>query len=170
MGKTTFCLQVAWNLARMGIGPVAVFSVESSEQELAGRILGYATNVFSDAVRKGLVEADVLAWLSAVAPKLKIPILLQEEYDLSPAGIDAGLTRLGRKSPKDRPKLVVVDHLHRMEAGRKMENRRQEVTYISRRLKALAQKHKVPIITVCVLSRAVEKRRPPRPVLGDLKE
>lgn len=167
MGKTTICLQTAWNLARLGVGPTAVFSVESSEEELAGRLLGYATNVFSDAIRKGKVPQDVLGWLAKVAPEFKVPILLKEEYELSPAGIDAALAKLVHTQE---PKLVIVDHLHRMEAGRRFEGRRQEVTYISRRLKALAQKYHVPLIAICTLSRKVEARRPPRPMLGDLKE
>jgi len=165
MGKTTLCLQAALNLALLGVGPTVVFSVESTEAELAGRILGYVTGVTSDAIRKGHVVGDTLPWLGLVASELQIPILLREDYDLSPAGIDAALMRV---SPKAR--LVVVDHVQRMEGGRRFKDRREEVTYISRRLKSLAQKHEVPVIAVCTLSRAVESRKPPRPMLADLKE
>ena len=165
MGKTTIVLQTALNLAKLGAGPTAVFSVESTEQELAGRILGYATNVASDAMRKGRVGTEVMHWVGQVASALDIPVLLREDYDLSPGGIDAALSGMAVK-----PRLVVVDHVHRMEGGRRFRDRREEITYISRRLKSLAQKHAVPIIAVCTLSRAVESRRPPRPMLADLKE
>ncbi len=165
VGKTTLCLQAALNLAKLGAGPTAVFSVESTEQELAGRILGYATNVTSDAMRKGWVDAEVMEWVGRVAAALEMPIFLREDYDLSPGGIDAALTAM---SPK--PRLGIVDHVQRMNGGRRFRDRREEVTYISRRLKSLAQKHEIPLVAVCTLSRAVENRRPPRPVLADLKE
>lgn len=165
MGKTTLCLQAALNLAMLGAGPTAVFSVEATERELAGRILSYATNVPSDAMRKGHVPPADMEWVGRVAEALEAPILLREDYDLSPGGIDAALTSI---TPK--PRLVVVDHVHRMEGGRRFRDRREEVTYISRRLKTLAQKHEVPVVAVCTLSRNVENRRPPRPMLADLKE
>lgn len=165
MGKTTLCLQAALNLAMLGAGPTMVFSVESTERELAGRILSYATNVPSDAMRKGRVDPEAMEWVASVAAELEAPILLREDYDLSPGGIDAALTTMA-----PRPRLVVVDHVHRMEGGRRFRDRREEVTYISRRLKALAQKHGVPVVAVCTLSRMVENRRPPRPMLADLKE
>jgi replicative DNA helicase len=165
MGKTTLCLQAALNLAKLGAGPTAVFSVESTEEELAGRILSYATNVPSDAMRKGQVGAAAMEWVGVVAAKLDVAVFLREDYDLSPGGVDAALTGMA-----PRPRLVVVDHVHRMEGGRRFRDRREEVTYISRRLKALAQKHEVPVVAVCTLSRAVENRRPPRPLLADLKE
>ena len=165
MGKTTLCLQAALNLAKLGVGPTVVFSVESTEPELAGRILGYATGVTSDAMRKRTVDVEAMSWVGQVASVLEIPVLLREDYDLSPAGIDAALTSMPQP-----PRLVVVDHVHRMEGGRRFRDRREEVTYISRRLKSLAQKHSVPVVAVCTLSRMVENRKPPRPMLADLKE
>jgi len=106
-----------------------------------------------------------MEWVGHVAEALEVPVLLREDYDLSPGGIDAALTAMAPK-----PRLVVVDYVHRMDGGRRFRDRREEITYISRRLKSLAQKHGVPVVAVCTLSRMVENRRPPRPMLADLKE
>lgn len=162
-GKTTMALAAMLNLAKISVGPIALFSVESAEEELAGRLLGYISGIFPDAIRKKHISQKRLDWLNVLSQEIPFDIVLEHEYALTPATIDAALSRL-------RPKFVVIDHIQRMSAGFRIDKRSEEMSYISRKLKELATKHKVPLVVISILSRAVEHRKSRRPTLGDLKE
>ena len=164
VGKTTFALQMVWNLAKLGIWPVVMFSVESTEQELAGRLLGYVTNVFSDAIRKGAVPTDRLVWVKKASEMADIKFLVREVHDLTPRSLDAFLSVITRQHDV---KLAILDYFHRMRAGGSAVSRLDEERIISGQLKSLAVKYQIPLLAVSQIRKREVKEDAP-PSLDDL--
>ena len=148
---------------------MALFSLEMSETELAHRFLASQARVSSDDLRKGRVRAE--KWpkvLQAVEKLARAPIFVDDSSDMSVLELRAKSRRLAARHGLG---LVVVDYLQLMRPeGRPDSSRVEQIGQISRGLKILARELNVPVIAVSQLSRAVESRNPPVPMLSDLRE
>jgi len=167
MGKTTFILNVARNAARSGV-PVALFSLEMSREQLALRLLCAEAGIDSQKIRQGRVEQGDWAILSKALGDLgDAPIFIDDSPSLSALDIRARSRRLRAEHHLG---LIMIDYMQLMQGNSRAENRQQEISQISRSLKALAREIEVPVIAVSQLSRAVEARQDRRPMLSDLRE
>ena len=169
MGKSAAATNIAEYAAVEAGVPVALFSLEMSETELAHRFLASQARVSSDDLRKGRVRAE--KWpkvLKAVEKLARAPIFVDDSSDMSVLELRAKSRRLAARHGLG---LVVVDYLQLMRPeGRAESSRVEQIGQISRGLKILARELEVPVIAVSQLSRAVEARNPPRPMLSDLRE
>jgi replicative DNA helicase len=169
MGKSAAATNIAEYAAVEAGVPVALFSLEMSETELAHRFLASQARVSSDDLRKGRVRAE--KWpkvLKAVEKLARAPIFVDDSSDMSVLELRAKSRRLAARHGLG---LVVVDYLQLMRPeGRPDSSRVEQIGQISRGLKILARELDVPVIAVSQLSRAVEARNPPRPMLSDLRE
>jgi replicative DNA helicase len=169
MGKTAFTLNVAQNAAIRSKQPVAFFSLEMSSQSLVMRMLCAEGRIDQGNMRKGRMRDDEFARLATAAGYLNTaPIFIDDTPGISVLEMRAKARRL----KADRPDLgmIVVDYLQLMTGHRNTENRQQEVSEISRGLKALAKELDVPVVALSQLSRAVEQRPDKRPLMSDLRE
>jgi replicative DNA helicase len=168
MGKSTLATNIAENAAIDHGRPVALFSLEMSETELAHRFIASQAKISSDELRKGRVKAD--RWpkvLKAVEKLASSPIYIDDSSDIGIIEVRAKARRLHAKHALG---LVVVDYLQLMRPDGRADSRVEQIGQISRGLKILARELEIPVIAVSQLSRAVESRNPPRPMLSDLRE
>ena len=167
MGKTALALTIARNAALDYNYPVGVFSLEMADYQLALRILCAEARVDSHLVRTGRLPKDQWAKLSTLTGRLhKAPLYIDDSPVLTMMDIRAKARRL--KAEHDM-QLLIIDYLQLIK-GHKAENRQQEITEISRSLKALSKEVDVPVIALSQLSRAVEGRADKKPQLSDLRE
>jgi replicative DNA helicase len=168
MGKTAFCLNVATQAAVDGFG-VAVFSLEMSKEALVQRMLCAEARVDSQAVRRGSLRDPDFTRLARAAGILQsCPVWIDDSPALSLLEMRSKARRL--KVEND-VRLIVVDYLQLMRSPEYSENRVQEISDISRSLKALARELEVPVIALSQLSRASEQRGGERrPILSDLRD
>lgn len=165
MGKTSFALNIARYAACTAKKTVAFFSLEMSKEQLASRLLSTEALISGTKLRTGKLsdeEWDRLIPASDVLSKAELYL------DDTP-----GITFTEMKSRLRRLKnldLVVIDYLQLMESGRRIDNRVQAISEITRGLKILAKEMNVPVITLSQLSRASEKRDDHRPQLSDLRD
>ena len=169
MGKTSFALNVALNVAKSAKKTVAVFSLEMSREQLATRLLSSEALVENTRLKTGALRETDWEKIAAAATVLnKVDIRIDDNPMLSVADMNAKCRRL------DNLGLVVIDYLQLMtSAGGKTnggENRQQVVSDMSRMLKIMAKELNVPVICLSQLSRANEKRDDKRPMLSDLRE
>ncbi|WP_340065453.1 replicative DNA helicase [Ascidiimonas aurantiaca] len=171
MGKTAFVLSMARNIAVNSNLPVAVFSLEMSSVQLITRLISSETGLSSEKLRTGKLEKHEWEQLNVKVKGLeKAPLFIDDTPSLSIFDLRAKARRL---SSQHGIKLIVIDYLQLMTAGgtQKGGNREQEISSISRNLKALAKELDVPVIALSQLSRAVETRGgSKRPLLSDLRE
>ena len=168
MGKSAFataiCEHVGINLKK----PVVVFSLEMSKEQLVQRMLCSHARVDAQKVRTGYLSHQDWPKLTSAAGKLsEAPIFIDDTPSQTVLEIRAKARRLKMKHDIS---LIVIDYLQLMQGARSSENRQQEISEISRSLKALAREIRVPVIAVSQLSRAVEQRTGNRPQLSDLRE
>ncbi len=174
MGKTAFAINIAENSAVMGGKSVAVFSLEMSKEALLNRMLCSQARVDAHKMRTGFLGREDLGKLRGALDRLvQAPIFIDDTPGISLTELRAK----ARRKAMDRSglDLIVVDYLQLMSAtapgGRRYENRTQEVSAISRGLKAIAKELKVPVIALSQLSRAPETRgKDTEPKLSDLRE
>ncbi len=167
VGKTSFAISLARNTAVRFKQAVAVFSLEMSVEQLTQRLLCMEASVDSQRLRSGFIDEFEWRRISEAFGVLsETPIFIDDTAGLSLMEMRMKARRL--KAEHD-VKLVVVDYLQLMQ-GRGLENRVQEVSEISRGLKALARELDVPVIALSQLSRAIESRQDHRPMLSDLRE
>jgi len=168
MGKTSWLLSVADQLAIERELTVAVFSLEMSSEQLAQRLLASRTGISTKDLRLGQIRDDELELLMRAIGELSgAPLYIDDTPGLTPFEMRAKARRLGAERGLD---LVIVDYLQLMHSGSRSENRVQEIGFISRSLKAMARELRVPVIAASQLSRAVESRADRRPQLSDLRE
>jgi replicative DNA helicase len=168
MGKSTLATNIAENAAIDHGKPVALFSLEMSETELAHRFIASQAKVSSDELRKGRVKAD--RWpkvLKAVEKLARSQIYIDDSSDIGVLEMRAKARRLHAKHGLG---LIVVDYLQLIRPDGRADSRVEAVGQISRGLKILARELDIPVIAVSQLSRAVESRNPPIPMLSDLRE
>ena len=169
MGKTAFTLNIAQSAAISAKRAVAFFSLEMSKESLVQRMLTSEARVDASRVRTGRLRDDDYPRLGQAAGLLNTaPIYVDDTPGISILEMRAKARRL--KSDRDDLSLIIVDYLQLMQGNGKTENRQQEVSEISRGLKALAKELEVPVVALSQLSRAVESRPDKRPMLSDLRE
>ncbi len=171
MGKTALTLSMARNIAVNAEIPVAFFSLEMSSVQLITRLISSETGLSSEKLRTGKLEKHEWEQLNVKVKSLeKAPLFIDDTPSLSIFDLRAKARRL---SSQHNIRLIVVDYLQLMTAGssQKGGNREQEISTISRNLKALAKELDIPVIALSQLSRAVETRGgSKRPILSDLRE
>lgn len=168
MGKTAFTLNIAQNVGVRQHKTVAFFSLEMSQEQLVQRLLCQIAHIDSQKLRTGQLNSDE-EWtrLTDACDKLyESPIYIDDTPGISVAEMRSKTRRLKSEHGLD---LIIVDYLQLMQ-GRNAESRQQEISEISRSLKALARELKVPLIALSQLSRSVESRQDKRPMLSDLRE
>jgi replicative DNA helicase len=173
MGKTSFALNVGLNAAVQGGKSVAVFSLEMTAQNIVRNMLCARASIPAQKLRSGgrfLRTEEHQRLAEAAGPLFDSRIFVDDTPSLSPTLLRAKARRLKARGGLD---MVVVDYLQLMEAGivsRSVDNRQQEISYISRSLKGLARELSVPVIALSQLNRDAEKREGHRPKLSDLRE
>ncbi len=168
MGKSAFVLSLCENIGITNKEPLAFFSLEMSKEQLVQRMLCSNARVDAQKVRTGYLSHQDWPKLTSAAGRLaEAPIFIDDTPGQSILEVRTKARRL--KMQHD-IKLVVVDYLQLMQGSGKNESRQQEISEISRSLKALARELRVPVIAVSQLSRAVESRTGNRPQLSDLRE
>ncbi len=167
MGKTSFAMNIAQNAAIENKIGVAVFSLEMSKESLVMRLISSVGRINSQRIRTGKLHPEDFEKLHrAVGVLSKAPIYIDDTPAISVLDMRAKLRRLASKVEIG---LVIVDYLQLMK-GRSTENRNQEISEISRSLKALAKEHNVPVIALSQLNRSLESRTDKRPMMADLRE
>lgn len=169
MGKSAFALGIAEYAGVVEKVPTAIFSLEMSKEQLVQRMLCSHARVDAHKVRTGYLAPSDWPRLTAAAGKLsEAPIYIDDTPAISVMELRARARRL--KSHHD-IKLIILDYMQLMRgSAMNMESRQQEISEISRSLKALARELNVPVIAISQLSRAVESRTDHRPQLSDLRE
>jgi len=168
MGKTAFALNVAQYVGLELKEPVAIFSLEMSKEQLALRMLCSEAMVNSNSIRKGFIKKEDWHKLTGAAGNLTgAPIFIDDSSAITALEVRAKARRLKMEHGLS---LVIVDYLQLMRGKGSFERREQEISDISRSLKALAKELSVPVIAVSQLNRSVESRKPPKPMLADLRE
>lgn len=168
MGKTAFVLNLAEHIAVKNRITTAIFSLEMSKVQLVNRILAMHSRVDSQKIRTG--DLDDGQWQELVTSARVIgdsQLIIDDTPGISIAELRSKCRKL--KLERDL-KLVIIDYLQLMTGGKKTESRQQEISEISRSLKALAREINCPVIALSQLSRAVEQRDDKRPMLSDLRE
>ena len=169
MGKTAFALNVAQHICFKEKKSVAIFSLEMSKEQLVNRLLSLESFVDSKSIRSGNVSANDWEKIIEGASTIGESGLIIDDTP----GISVGELRSKCRKYKAEHKdlaIIMIDYLQLMSASRKSESRQQEISDISRSLKALARELNVPVVALSQLSRAVEKRDDHRPMLSDLRE
>ncbi len=165
MGKTSFALNIARNVAMQQKRTVAVFNLEMSREQMVNRLLSSEARVSSKKLRTGNLTPDEWTRMASAAGQLgQAPIYLDDTASITVATMKARLLRL-----KDLG-FVVIDYLQLMHSGKRTENRVTEVSEITRSLKIMAKELNVPIMVCAQLARATEKQANHRPGLSDLRE
>jgi replicative DNA helicase len=169
MGKTAFCLNVAQHASIDEQRKVAFFSLEMSKESLVQRMLTSEARVDAQRLRRGLLRDDEFPMLARAAGILSsAPIWIDDTPGLTLLEMRSKARRLKADNGLD---MVIVDYLQLMQGPSNAENRQQEVSQISRGLKALAKELNVPVVALSQLSRAPEQRTGDhRPQLSDLRE
>ncbi len=167
MGKTSWALNVARHAAGAQV-PVGVFSLEMSNEELVQRLLCSDARVDAQTLRRGELSSDEMERLATAAGRLNTsPMWIDDSPGSTVLEVRAKARRLKAESQLG---LLVIDYMQLMTGSRSSENRQQEVSEISRGLKALAKELEVPVVALSQLSRAPEQRADHRPQLSDLRE
>ena len=166
MGKTSFALNVARNVAVNSGKTVCFFSLEMTRDQLAQRMLSSEAGIKSEKLRTGELDADEWTRLAQAGDNLsKANIYFDETSSITVPEMKAKLRRMKKVD------LVVIDYLGLMKSAKSTENRVQEVSEITRNLKIMAKDLKVPVIACAQLSRGTEtKGKSHRPALSDLRE
>ncbi len=169
MGKTTFAMNIAENVAIKEQTPVAVFSMEMPGEQLAMRMMSSLGRIDQHRIRTGKLEDDEWPRMtSAINILAETKLFIDDTPAMTPIEVRARCRRLAREhGPLG---LVVLDYLQLMQASGSSDNRVGEISEISRSLKALAKELNVPVIALSQLNRNLEQRPNKRPVPSDLRE
>ncbi|MEK6727960.1 MAG: replicative DNA helicase [Candidatus Omnitrophota bacterium] len=169
MGKSAFALGIAEYAGVIEKVPLAIFSLEMAKEQLVQRMLCSHARVDAHKVRTGYLAVSDWPRLTAAAGKLsEAPIFIDDSAGITVMQLRAKARRL--KAHQD-IKLIILDYMQLMSgSSNNTENRQQEISEISRSLKALARELSIPVIAISQLSRAVESRTDHRPQLSDLRE
>ncbi|OGP62817.1 MAG: replicative DNA helicase [Deltaproteobacteria bacterium RBG_13_53_10] len=168
MGKTAFCLNLAQYASIERKIPVAIFSLEMSKEQLVIRLLCSEAQVEGTRLRTGFLNESDWPRLTLAAGNLSdAPIFIDDSAALSVLELRAKARRLNAEHGLG---MLIVDYLQLMKGRTRVESRQQEISEISRSLKALAKELNIPVIAVSQLSRKTEERQGMRPQLSDLRE
>ncbi len=165
MGKTSFAMNIATNVARHSDKDVVVFNLEMSREQLATRLLSTEALVDSNCLRNGRISGDDWVRLATSAGYLSgLPLYIDDTASMTVPQMKAKLRRTKNLG------LVIIDYLQLMESTTKSDNRVVVISEITRQLKVMAKELNVPVILLTQLSRSVESRTDKRPMLSDLRE
>jgi replicative DNA helicase len=168
MGKTAFCLNLAQYAAIENKIPIAIFSLEMSKEQLVIRMFCSEAHVEGNRLRTGFLNESDWPKLTIAAGNLsEAPIFIDDSPALSVLELRAKARRLKGEHGLG---MLIIDYLQLMRGRMKVESRQQEISEISRSLKALAKELNIPVIAVSQLSRKTEERTGNRPQLSDLRE
>ncbi len=168
MGKSAFATCIAEHVGVVERTPVVIFSLEMSKEQLVHRMLCAHARVDVHKARTGfLAQADWPRLTNAAGKLSEAPILIDDSPSLTALELRAKARRLANQHQVG---LIIVDYMQMMRGSFRSENRQQEMSEISRSLKALAKELNVPVIAISQLSRAPESREDRRPQLSDLRE
>jgi replicative DNA helicase len=169
MGKTALALNIAYNVAHNSKVPVAIFSLEMSKEQLVRRLLSSVGRVDASNIRRAafLTREQWGDLQMAAGNLLDCPILIDDTPAVSALEVRAKCRRLKRDKKLG---LILIDYLQLMRGRSDAASREQEISEISRSLKALAKELEVPVVALSQLNRRVEERPDKRPVLSDLRE
>ena len=168
MGMTSFALNIAEHIGVVEKIGVAIFSLEMSKVQLAERLLCSRGLVDSQIVRRGAIDQDTyqdLIHTSNEPPQA--PIYIDDSAAMTPMEIRSKARRL---KAKHNIGCIVIDYLQLMSIGGRVESRQNEISTISRQIKALARELDVPVLILSQLNRAAEQREDHRPRMSDLRE
>ncbi|HHV38265.1 MAG TPA: replicative DNA helicase [Tepidimicrobium sp.] len=168
MGKTALGINIAVNSALKAGASVAIFSLEMSREQLVQRMIASSAHVDLQKIIGGKLEED--EWMKIIdvmAPLSQANIFIDDTAGISLIEMKAKCRRLKLEKGLD---LIVIDYLQLMQSEGRQENRQQEISAISRGLKALAKEMDCPVVALSQLSRAPELRSDHRPILSDLRE
>jgi replicative DNA helicase len=169
MGKTSLAMDLVRRVAISEQRPVGVFSIEQQSGELGLKLLSSESTIAARYIRRGFMSTGQWASVYEAARRLqRATILLDDSSDLMLRDLESRAALLKLAHPD--LALLVIDYLQLVSAGVKVEQRRLEVALVARRLKRLARHLEVPVLALSQLSREVERRSDPRPVLADLAE
>ncbi|MGC8713901.1 MAG: replicative DNA helicase, partial [Leptodesmis sp.] len=168
MGKTSFVMNIARNIAAFHKLPVAIFSLEMSKEQLVQRLLASEVRIESGRLRSGRVSQQEWEPLGhAISALSQLPIFIDDTPNISVNEMRSKSRRL-QAEQGGALGLILLDYLQLMEGGG--DNRVQELSKVTRSLKALARELSVPVIALSQLSRSVESRTNKRPMMSDLRE
>ncbi|MEG1610355.1 MAG: replicative DNA helicase, partial [Bilophila sp.] len=168
MGKTAFALNMAMRASVQDNVPVAIYSLEMSMDQLMMRMLCAWGKVDLSHLRRGFLDSEEWYRLYNAADVLgQAPIYIDDTPALSPLELRARTRRLKAESGVG---MVMVDYLQLMRGSKRTDSREQEISEISRSLKALAKEMQIPVVALSQLNRKLEERTDKRPLLSDLRE
>lgn len=168
MGKTAFALNIIQNAAIRSNVPTAVFSLEMSREQLVNRMLCSEAMLDAQRLRTGeLTDSDWADLIQAMGPLSQAPIYIDDTPGVTPMEVRSKCRRLKVEKGLG---LIVIDYLQLMSGNSRNDSRQQEISEISRSLKAIAREMEAPVIALSQLSRACEQRADHRPMLSDLRE
>lgn len=168
MGKTSFALNIASNIAQKHDLAVAIFSLEMSRDQLVLRLLSAEAKLESSRLKSGrITEQEMEPLMAAMSVLSELPIYIDDTGNLTVMQMRSEVRRL-QAEKKGKLGLILLDYLQLMQGG--SDNRVQELSRITRSLKGLAREVNAPIIALSQLSRGVEQRTNKRPMLSDLRE
>jgi replicative DNA helicase len=170
IGKTSLCLNIGYNAAKKG-AKVAMFSLEMGAEELGFRLISMETRIDSTRIQTGQIDDN--EWETI---ERKMSEISESTFTVDETGglsVDQLFSRVRQIQAKSGLDLIIVDYLQLLNAtkdGKPMENRVNEISVISRKLKVIAKKLDVPVLALAQLSRSLESRQSKVPVLSDLRE
>ena len=172
VGKTSLMLNLAYTAAMKYKQRVALFSLEMGNEQLVQRFVASETGIDSQRLRRGDLKEDEWGALTRVSMRMSdMQMFLDDSPSLTPLDLRVKARRVYQEHGLD---MIILDYLQLMQGensnGRGMDNRVQEISYISRALKQIARELNVPLIAGSQLSRLVEQRADKRPMLSDLRE
>ena len=168
MGKTAFVLNVAQHMAFKEGKTVAIFSLEMSKEQLVNRLFSLESKVDSQALRTGnLTDEDWAKLIEGAAVVGKSNLIIDDTPGISIAELRSKCRKFKLEHDLG---IIIIDYLQLMSGGKHSESRQQEISEISRSLKAVARELNVPVVALSQLARAVEQRPDHRPMLSDLRE
>jgi len=167
MGKTALALNMALNAAKEGYG-VGIFSLEMSAEQLTLRMLSSESQIPHQKIRNATMSGEEFVTLTTVATQIsEMKIFVDDTPSITLRDLRARARKL---KAQHNINMIVIDYLQLIVGGARHENRTQEISAISRALKALAKELDVPVIALSQLSRSLESRMDKRPMLSDLRE
>jgi len=165
MGKTSFCLNIGTNVAKASGKSVAIFSLEMSAEQLVNRVISSEALVDSYALRTGELKPEQWDHIAQATSSLSgCDILIDDTPGITVSAMKAKLRRVNNLG------MVIIDYLQLMQSDKKIENRTQEVSDMSRALKIMAKELNVPVICCSQLSRGTEAQANKRPMMSHLRE
>lgn len=169
MGKTAFSLNLAKNIVENYNIPLIIFTLEMSRQQIIYRLISNTSNINTNRLKSGKMNSEEWKLLGNSMKQIAtLPIFIDDNPNLTLQEIRSKLRQVFKN--KEKQGLVIIDYLQLMKLNFKLENRVQEISYLTRNLKILAKEFEIPILVLSQLSRNVESRVNKRPMLSDLRE